>query len=135
MNMTSLSVAIESSTPPVINGVVSVSSEGSSPGRNSLRIRSLTTALMSSVMHKPFTGRSVWRRLAAGTENVRLLLQLIVKPRCYQLMAAPIGVFIPLRETEHHDILAPVHPGQVENGKTRAVGDPQYFRGFVLPRV
>ena len=46
--VTTLSTAIESRMPVVISAVVSVSSEGSSPGRNSLRMNVLISDLIFS---------------------------------------------------------------------------------------
>ena len=49
-NTTSFSVLIESRMPPVISGVRSVSSAGSSPGRNSRKMKCWTTLAISSMM-------------------------------------------------------------------------------------
>ena len=47
-NVTALSTAIESRIPVVTSAVVSVNAAGSSPGRNSLRMKFLTVAFMVS---------------------------------------------------------------------------------------
>src|SRR5437868_180360 len=47
-NVTAFSTAIESRIPVVISAVVSVNAAGSSPGKNSLRMKFLTVAFMVS---------------------------------------------------------------------------------------
>src|SRR5436190_72333 len=98
-------------------------------------MKPLITPSMSSAIQAPDFGKGSIFRCAAGRleDRLSLLLQLIVQPRCYQLMAAAIRMIVPLCKTYGGDVLSLVHVGHVDDHKTRFLRHAEGFRRLLLP--
>src|SRR5688572_6994963 len=123
--------------PPVISGVVSVSSSGSSPGRNSLRMNSLSAALMSSATAITPLGASnpppFDSPLRAGKYGPLLLDQLPVDTLGDQCVTTGVGMIVPFSDAYRCDILVLIYIGEIDDNKARGLRDPEDLRRFLLP--
>src|SRR5687767_606029 len=141
MNATSFKVARESRIPPVISGVVVVSSSGFSPGRNSLRMYAFRASFICSTGSNS-TAPFRYDSIVCGHFVVSFLrqedfippfIQQRIQSLGDQLVALFIGMIVPFGEPDRSHIVTLKYVAQIQNREACLRSDPQYICRFSLP--